>query len=1184
MTRPAFPTVGRSGGPPPTSPPAAPAAATRRSRTRGQELPTAVGALASLLCALALAPLFRGLWWWFGPAVLAVLVVVGLAALGRRAGAGPPVTVVASLAGLLLTLTGLSTRAQAWLAVVPTGASLARLGELMSDGRGDMSRLAAPVPDRPGLVVLTVLGVALVALVVDLLVVTAGRPILAGLPLLGLFAVPAAVLPGGVGVVPFALGVVGFLALLIVDGHGAMRRWGLLITTRGPGRSQLVLGSLASRVAFGAVLLAVLVPLATPSLNGHGLVNAHGESAGGNGPGSSQTKVSPPMATLTQRLHVDPDHPVMTVQRPGDPDAPLRLRQVALDDFDGRAFNMRQLEADRDDRVERGLPGPPAGLSTAATSATISIRPGYPDVYLPVPGIPTSIKNLDGEWLLDRPTGTIFTPKATTSGITYAVTAVNPTPTSEQLTATGARPASVDVDLALPGNLDPQVAELARQLTGGRTTDYDKVRAIQDYFRGGTFTYDLNGAPTNEPGALSEFLFESKRGYCEQFASAMTVLVRSLRIPARVAIGFVDGVPQPDGSRLIRNGDAHAWPEVWLPGTGWIAFEPTPRTDGATPPPSYAPDPSQNPGGPGTSPTGGAQQPSQTPGQEQPGAGLADSPQPANPDGRSTADLAERLRGEDLSAPRLSVRTTDPAVFKDDLFLRETALDTFDGENFTSTRLPGATDASLETGLPGAAVKVTTTRVTATISVHPDFHDTELPVPGTPTSITGLEGDWWLNQPTGTLYADQGTSAAGAVYTVEAEIPAPTVAQRTATGQIPREVAADLERPAGLDSRVLSLAQQVTAAYRSDYDKASALERYLRGSTFTYDQNSDAGTLTNFLFGTKRGFCVDYATAMAAMARSLNIPARVAVGFAYGVPQQDGTLLYKDGNAHAWTEIWLPGTGWISFNPTPVGELRGLGNTTWSPGADQHQTETGQQTAATATPGPGGRTGEQGGSSSRAHVARWVAIWLLIALAVLGLLLAPAIARRVIRRRRLRAGPRAAVVTPGAAGAGPAQVNARVRAGWAELLDVATDLGIPLRPSDSPRMVVARLSSYLLAGPEAQDDQVRAALAALGRIGSAEERVRYAPPGTSLGDGAGTVAADVTVTIDALLAVAPRSRRLVAQVAPPSVLRRLTRSGAYASDERSWRQRPAAAAAASPPPEPASQAGPSRRPGPSSRP
>src|SRR6185312_12991464 len=86
--------------------------------------------------------------------------------------------------------------------------------------------------------------------------------------------------------------------------------------------------------------------------------------------------------------------------------------------------------------------------------------------------------------------------------------------------------------------------------------------------------------------ALSEFLFGSHTGYCEQFAGAMAVLARVAGIPARVAVGFTPGLKQPDGTWQITNHDAHSWPEVWFPQAGWVRFEPTPR-DASTNPPSY---------------------------------------------------------------------------------------------------------------------------------------------------------------------------------------------------------------------------------------------------------------------------------------------------------------------------------------------------------------------------------------------------------------------------------------------------------------------------------------------------------------------------------------------------------------------------------------------------------------------
>ncbi len=146
--------------------------------------------------------------------------------------------------------------------------------------------------------------------------------------------------------------------------------------------------------------------------------------------------------------------------------------------------------------------------------------------------------------------------------------------------------------MQLPGNIPTDIQALSDTLTAGSTTEYDKAAAIQAYLRGPLFTYDLNGAPTGN-NALEDFLFNDRRGYCEQFAAAMVVLARQAGIPARVAVGFTPGTQQADGSWLVTNHDAHSWPEIWFPQAGWVRFEPTKR-DTSTDPPGYtfAPTPS----------------------------------------------------------------------------------------------------------------------------------------------------------------------------------------------------------------------------------------------------------------------------------------------------------------------------------------------------------------------------------------------------------------------------------------------------------------------------------------------------------------------------------------------------------------------------------------------------------------
>lgn len=130
--------------------------------------------------------------------------------------------------------------------------------------------------------------------------------------------------------------------------------------------------------------------------------------------------------------------------------------------------------------------------------------------------------------------------------------------------------------LALPPALPERVRSLAAKTTEGAATNYDRVRAIEQLLR--SYVYDdRTPAPASSRDVVDHFLFDGKRGYCEHFASAMVVMVRSLGIPARLVTGYSPGEPS-EGGRLVRERNAHAWVEVYFDGHGWVSFEPTPST------------------------------------------------------------------------------------------------------------------------------------------------------------------------------------------------------------------------------------------------------------------------------------------------------------------------------------------------------------------------------------------------------------------------------------------------------------------------------------------------------------------------------------------------------------------------------------------------------------------------------
>ena len=130
--------------------------------------------------------------------------------------------------------------------------------------------------------------------------------------------------------------------------------------------------------------------------------------------------------------------------------------------------------------------------------------------------------------------------------------------------------------------VDPRVIKLARDLTAQAKTAEQKSNAIEQYFHR-EFGYTTQMLTEQVPDPLAHFLFERKKGHCEYFASSMAVLLRAVRIPARVATGFQSGVYNPvSGWHIVRAADAHSWVEAYLPGRGWVTFDPTPP--GANPP------------------------------------------------------------------------------------------------------------------------------------------------------------------------------------------------------------------------------------------------------------------------------------------------------------------------------------------------------------------------------------------------------------------------------------------------------------------------------------------------------------------------------------------------------------------------------------------------------------------------
>ena len=158
----------------------------------------------------------------------------------------------------------------------------------------------------------------------------------------------------------------------------------------------------------------------------------------------------------------------------------------------------------------------------------------------------------------------------------YQVASVVPQPTERELRRAGSDyPSWVRHYLELP-SMPSRVADLAREVTSKASNPYDKAKAIEGYLRKMDYSGQVVPPPEGRD-AVDYFLFDSKRGYCDYFASAMVVMLRAVDVPARLATGYAVGdYDQEQEAYVGRQRDAHSWPEAYFSGIGWIEFEPTP--------------------------------------------------------------------------------------------------------------------------------------------------------------------------------------------------------------------------------------------------------------------------------------------------------------------------------------------------------------------------------------------------------------------------------------------------------------------------------------------------------------------------------------------------------------------------------------------------------------------------------
>jgi len=374
---------------------------------------------------------------------------------------------------------------------------------------------------------------------------------------------------------------------------------------------------------------------------------------------------------------------------------------------------------------------------------------------------------------------------------------------------------------------------------------------------------------------------------------------------------------------------------------------------------------------------------------------------------------------------------------------------------------------------------------------------------------------------TGTLIADDATSE-GTTYDVVSVLPDYTAEQlRAASPDLPSSLREATDLPDGFSPTAERIAREETAGAATNFDKAMALQRFFRDTGgFTYSTEVSTGQSTSAIdafLKDRVGYCEQFAGSFAAMARSLGIPARVAVGYTWGEedPSNPGTYEVLGRNAHAWPEVYLGEYGWVPFEPTPG---RGNPDATGYTGITGTQDDGSAAATTTTTTAPEAApttattlspTGEAAaaatnlsGSSSDllGTVLRLAA--LLVAIVVLYLLAVPG--SLAMRRRRRRA--RAAGVP-----------SAEVGVAWTEVAESLAAAGVRARPDETHAEVAARASAAI---PSTES--------AMARLAATADATAYGPT-TDASDGAAALqaAAEVRAAVDERLGPMGRLRRLL---------------------------------------------------------
>ncbi len=496
---------------------------------------------------------------WLGTTIMLIAIVTVAISITRMLSRSRLLpTLVGAVAALLVSIPAFARGPEGQVRYFPTPTGLRDLASAAREGIHVAATTVAPAEINRPLLAIVMCGAFAIFLVAEHLAVSWRAAALSGLVLLIPW-MPAITLQHRVSVHLLLAAIACWVVLLALTKRPT-----------GAAARPSTLGAVAAAAATVA-LVALVTPTALGG-NGWGLLPRF--TTPGGLEGSTRLNLT---LDLRNSLTANSSSPVMVYVSTGD--KPEVFRLYTLTTFDGSQWPGDDSGGNQEPITSVLWSNPvPDWNSHQLDRIDVSVQDFVSD-HLPLPTVPRTV-DVSGKWTYSPSQDVVSSTTDKTQWLDYSFNAdlryFNAT------TLRGLGDASSDdfrlgeTYVNIPGDADgARFVSLATEITANATTRYDQALALQEYFRSpANFKYTTSVDPS---GSDSVAVFLDKReGYCVQFASGMIMLARSLGIPARLAIGFLPGAPNDDGAFVVRGGDAHAWPELYFAGAGWVRFEPTP--------------------------------------------------------------------------------------------------------------------------------------------------------------------------------------------------------------------------------------------------------------------------------------------------------------------------------------------------------------------------------------------------------------------------------------------------------------------------------------------------------------------------------------------------------------------------------------------------------------------------------